>query len=246
MATDYDIYGSYFGHNFEAMAETWERSLERHCPSASVELEQMPYAPKVQYVRKTGPDNLAKLATWRERLHKATRPVLFLDVDMYCRRDLSPVWNRAFDVAYTWRPNENRPVIGGFIAARPTDAAKEFFDAWQCLASTLMMRPVEAWDRMLIRGGLNQACLAKLTQNPPEGCKVKSLSPYEWNLCDECWQDLDESTRLVHCKGDLREHVLGGTTGEYEQIVNEWRENLTPASEALNIGGSPAPADAAG
>lgn len=227
---NYTIYGCYFGAAFEAMAHVWRESLRQHCPTARVELDVIPGAPRIQNVRKSGPDNLAKLAYWTGKIQEATEPVLFLDVDTYCRQDLEPVWEQIgpADIAYTWRPRKERPVIGGFIAARPTDAARLFFHKWLAMATSLIMDPSRAWTQMNVRGGLNQACLSMLTGNPPDGCDVAELSPYVWNLCDEVWGSFDpEACRLVHCKGELRDHVQSGKTqGEYGHFVKEWKRYL--------------------
>jgi len=221
---EYDIFGCYYGHSFELLSKVWKASLEENCPTAGVELDaDMPLAPPVKYERYSAVANVAKLARWRERLYTARRPVLFLDIDTLCRRDLSPVWGREFDVAYTWRP-ARRGVIGGFIAARPSAAARSFFDRWLCRAATLLTRPVELHDLMYEAGGLNQQVLSELVADPPGGARVEKLSPYEWNLCDEVWGDFEPGlTRLVHVKGALREEVLERRLdGENSEIVKEW------------------------
>ena len=227
---EYTIFGAHFGHRLEALREVWRRSIEANCPTASIEIERIPYPPDVKNVMRSAPDNMGKLAAWRRRLQRAEQPILFMDIDTYARQDLEPVWDAIgdADVGYTWRPLEHRPIVGGFIPARPTEGARRFFTEWLIRASELMMNPVDLFDNMVVRGGLLQTCLTELTQDPPDGVKVQELSPYVWNSCDETWKDFDPDVcRMVHCKGDLRHAILAcDRKGEYGELVREWRSYL--------------------
>lgn len=235
MENRYDIFGCYFGVSFEPLALAWRRSVEQNCPDATVEAQQIPGASAIKGIRQTGPDNLAKVARWRERIHDAEKPLLLMDVDTFARGDLEPIFNAmgTADVAYCWRPGR-RPVIGGVVAVKPTKEARQFADTWLCRMATILSRPQTARERMFRDGGLSQTVLNELSSMPT----VRLLDPHEWNACDECWADVDDETRIIHAKGELREHVLSANTGgEYGDLVREWRTYL-PIETAPSPGAS--------
>lgn len=223
---DYKIYSCWYGSTFELLAAAWRASVQEHCPEADVVCEKIDYAPRVHHVRDSGPCNLAKVARWREVLLDSDKPVLFMDVDTYARRPLAPIWDYDFDVAYCWRPG-GRPIIGGVVAARPTPEACAFLTIWVANMAGVMMKPVSAWDRMAVDGGLSQTVMARLSEDPPAGVRLTLLDPYTWNACDEVWSDVNDGTRIVHCKGDLREDVLlGRRDGPHPELVKEWRRYM--------------------
>lgn len=224
----YDVYTCHFGQEFRMLAAVLEQSVKQNCPAATFWQDQMPPPPIVVGVRKSAPNNIAKLVLWRERLMRATRPIALLDTDTFVCRDLAPIWEHDFDVAYCQRPN-TYPIIGGVLFARPTAAAKAFFTEWLCLASRLLLRPLEIDPLMSQYGGLNQYCIWQLTQMPMNTIGLLALTAEEWNCCDQVWHTFDpQKTRIVHLKGRLREELKrghmdpDGPNKDLAPIMAEW------------------------
>ena len=210
-------------------------TVVKYCPNADFRSDRIRKPPAVAQVRQLVPNNLAKICSWKNALDTAVKPIVLCDADTFIVNDIGEIWDRDFDIAYCWRPGP-RPVIGGIIFARPTDAARRFMADWVTLAAQQMLDPQVVECRCRINGGPNQSALHTLTKHDAGYVDLISLPADPWNLCDEVWSEFDENrTKIVHLKGAVREEAFAGKPpeGGWTPIVRRWLEELLEAYDGV-------------
>jgi hypothetical protein len=191
-------------------------SARQHCPSWTHQVEILDPPPStIPGATPAYAANTHKLQWWRDRvaaLPDGTR-VLCLDADMLVLQPLEPLWDLAFDLAYTARVGgtSRLPFNGGFLALRVSPRTRAAMDRyvaenWRMLTDA----PRHAVYRRRF-AGLNQAAFgACLELGAFTDCTVVRLPCPVWNCV--AWETFHPATtRVLHIKSDLRRTVLQGT-----------------------------------
>lgn len=169
-------------------------------------------------------DNSVKLRIWNDHMKKTKRPVIFCDCDMVCLRPAFHAFKVPFDVGVTFRNHVGDPIMnGGIVMARPTQAARDFFQRWLDVNDEMYADEslrAEYKDRWC---GMNQAAFGKLYSEPPVA-KVHEFATREWNAVDSDWGNIDSETVFLHVKGKLRKLVLAGREpfGKFGPAMKAW------------------------
>jgi hypothetical protein len=158
--------------------------------------------------------NTQKMEAWWARVMAEPdgTPVLLMDADTMIVRPLDDIWDRAFDVAYTVKPESERfPFNSGVVFLRVSPRVRAFVQAWRDENRYMLAHPVHHQEWRKRYGGINQAALGQMfTTGVTAGLDVLAIPCQEWNCEDSSWAAFDpEVTRIVHLKGALRQAVLG-------------------------------------
>lgn len=208
----------YFGGGH---ADQWPRlaralawSARQHLPGWTVQVRQLPMPPALDYPNHTDSHiaNTHKLAAWARLVAEAPdgARVALLDADMLILRSLDPVWDLAFDVAYTVRRAAKLPLNAGVMFVRVSPDTRAFLRAWATENERLLWHPTEhrIWRKKY--GGINQASLGLLLERGDHGLQFATLPCLEWNCEDTTWSAFDPAvTRILHIKSALRRTVFG-------------------------------------
>ena len=200
-------------HQYSRLARVLEHTVREHCPGWYVNVTEVePTAVRGPSGTQSHADNSWKLGHWARFVVEAPdgARLLLTDVDMFVTRDLDPLWDVDFDIAYTVRPADCRlPLNGGVVAVRVSPMTRAFMEAWLATDRQFLADPEEhrPWRKKF--GGMNQASFGRMLASPG-GVKFAALPCLEWNCEDSSWVDFDpEVTRIVHVKSALRMAVFG-------------------------------------
>lgn len=224
-APRYRIVGCGFGERLQRLFTAWERSIEANCPGAELVVIEGEKPPRQPDRAATYTDNTYKLHVWREEVERAVRDgvrVACLDMDMVVLGDLSSVWEQmgTADVAVTERPGKYW-LNGGAVYCRPTPAAAAFMDQW-CRVNDALLADLRVLKAAVGRHyGLNQTALVHLLEAGEPCCELVRVPCQQWNCCDQVWAQFDDDVRVLHVKGQLREHLYAFHA--VEKVRPEWR-----------------------
>jgi hypothetical protein len=146
-----------------------------------------------------------------------------IDADTCVLGDLTEIELRAFDVAYTVRPNWARyPLNGGVVFVRGGERARQFFRDWVELDAELQRGDVP--ELLDAYGAIDQAALSHLVNFSTQKARVIALPCAVWNCEDSTWAQFSDHTKILHIKGNLRRCCLGHREpGEtYERVHAAW------------------------
>lgn len=173
-------------------------------------------------------NNRAKMEAWGRVADELTEPTILMDCDMLVRSDLSPAFDNIEHVGLTTRTACQWPINGGVVFLQPTDEARRFLRVWNKLDRKLYTDKAlhHYWRERF--GGMNQAALGLMLTNF-NVAEPQYFPCAEWNACDEDWQHVTDSTRVVHYKGDLRKAALSDAPSQVirddlRPLVEIWRE----------------------
>lgn len=196
--------------NFDRLLAVFRKSVNHHMPDVEVVEYRIP-APErdIERTRKLK-DNSVKLKIWRDHLATATEPVIFADCDMVCLRPAYHAFDLEFDAAFTWHRKKpgKFPMNGGIVMARPTEAARAFFDLWLEINDRMYASPNFHCKWQIKYGGMNQSALGYICETEKFAAKVHEYETQEWNAVDCDWQYLTDETVFLHMKSKLRNMVL--------------------------------------
>lgn len=224
------LYSCYFGGDeWEAMARALRYSATKCCPGWRVDVERIEAPPPGGdpcYVT-----NTAKLARWRDVVWDSPdgERLALVDTDAMILRDLTPVWDRSFDIAYTvTAPKSRLPFNAGVVFVRVGPGTRDLFMRWY-REDDAMMRDRSRHERWRVRfGGINQAALGAIMRDDwPVGLDVVQLPCAEWNCENSTWAAFDPKvTRVVHVKSSLRRSIfgIGASSLALRPLVRIWRE----------------------
>lgn len=158
-----------------------------------------------------------------------------IDADTCVLGDLSEIELRAFDLAYTVRPNWARyPLNGGVVFVRGGELARRFFRDWVEMDAELQKGNVH--ELLDAYGSIDQAALSHLVNFSTQKAHVIALPCAVWNCEDSTWEQFSEQTKILHIKGTLRRCCLGhreaGPT--YERVWSAWAKIEQELSNQLH------------
>lgn len=151
--------------------------------------------------------NTLKLQAWVDYLEQATEPVILTDCDMLMLRPAYHAFDIPFDVAFTGRTEKmkNKPMNGGVMFARPTEAAKLFFREMLRINNEILNRKISS--RYV---GINQPAFLMTYEKykNDSGIKIYEYKTIEWNAVECDWKKINDKTVFLHVKHRLKESVL--------------------------------------
>ena len=224
--------------DYERLYTVFQRSVKKHNPHANLIEKRIPRLNvqnnnNMDYVYLS---NTLKLREWYSHMQSTTSETVFMDCDMLVRGDLSSAFDEEFDIGYTTRTGGVPPytINGGVVFVRPTEAAALFFKNWLELNERMFRERKfhKKWERRY--AGINQPSFGYLLENPLPGVSLRPFPCAQWNACHEDYENIDEDTKAIHCKGLLRNEILAKTkrnTYYYNNIVREWRSYLSEQEE---------------
>lgn len=179
--------------------------------------------------------NTHKLDKWVEIIENADDNLILSDSDMLCRGDLSPGFEKEFDIAYTDKKTKRRlPFNGGVIFIRPTEKALKFVKKWREVNRQMYVNSSFHKRYNNIYGGINQASFGYMLEQKRDIAKLETLPCEIYNNVDIYWNTALQKAKMIHIKGLLRKLVLadgnnttrriGNSRSYLKEIVEEWNK----------------------
>lgn len=229
---------------FERMAQVLEYSVQQNCPTADfVHIKAEPHV-HIKGIPTHCPANAHKKVHWADIVHENPgQEIVLLDCDTLVLGDLQKVFDQhEFDISYTVRNHRVR-INAGVMFVRSTHATRRFFDKWNTHMAKLLSddeRP-KLQNRLRKYAGLDQAALTESLQSIDFPLKTLELPCETYNSVDQTWHKFDESTQVLHIKGQLRrfavlDDVDPAKHPRFSEPMRVWREYARLAFNESNLG----------
>lgn len=231
-------FGEGFAQQYPRMARVLAHTARIHCPAWDVDVQVL----EAPSLRRPGPysegevANVLKMRHWVEAVRRAPdgTGLALVDADTVILRPLEPVWDQAFDVAYTVRTTSRLPLNAGVVFVRTTPNGRAFVDTWMAEAERMADGTTDGiarWREYRRRyGGMSQAAFGAVLESPVAGAtRVLRLNCLEWNCEDTSWRTFDPAvTRIVHVKSELRDAIfnvgpVGPSVRALKPLAMLWR-----------------------
>lgn len=196
---------------YDRLARVWEYSAKKHNPDARVELKEAPPLERDGRRKDSWNYNDYKLQIWVEELKKSDEPTIVMDADMLVIGDMSGMFDQDFDICYTARTKTRSRFAfnGGVLAFRPSAKVFGFLERWAKQDAYMYANPAMHMPFRTRYGGMNQASFGYMLERDKHGLKIVSEPCLKYNLCDEEWHCINDETKAIHIKGNLRRAVFG-------------------------------------
>jgi hypothetical protein len=205
----------YAGEDIYAhLLDVFKYSAGKAMPSVPVDVYEIETPDHYGTCKRGFTSNTAKLEKWVEIIDNASDDILLMDCDMAILRDMGEAWKYDFDIAYTERYNAVCPMNGGVIYVRPNETTREFFRMLRDVNNAMYSDKDFHAPWLKKYAGMNQAAWGFLVECVDHGAKLLALPCVEWNCCDEDWDKINDQTRAIHVKGELRRACMRKIKGE--------------------------------
>lgn len=230
------------GDQYGRLARVLEYTAGVHCPEWAIRVERL-RAPTHYRSALNLPShvtNSQKLEWWAGVVAAAEDGdrVLLIDADMMIVRPLDDVWDRPFDLAYTYRESGRLPLNGGVVFVRVSPATRRFVDRWFAVNQKFLANANDHRHWRTKYAGINQAAFGYMLERERDpDLAIAKLTCHEWNSENTTWAKFDPAvTRIVHLKSGLR-RALFGMPGrpEYKRLIAIWHELEKQATAAATI-----------
>jgi len=175
-----------------------------------------------------------KIEYQKDIVNKTNDNIILSDCDMLMLNSVEDVFNLDFDIAFTTR--ENLFLNTGIIFIKsPGEKIKEFFEKWNEKVNYLYRNPDKLEkNKKRFTNGLNQCSLGLILEEyenkNKKNLKIKYLPSSIYNSCQDTWETLNDETRIVHIKSELRDSLKLVLDGK-ENIENIEPKYLQPIIE---------------
>lgn len=200
---------------YHRMARVLDYTARKHCPEWSIEVKRIANAGHQYGDNHSLASNTHKLDHWNRRIQASQDGdrALLIDGDMMIVRNLDPIWDLEFDVAYTVKKSK-LPFNGGVLFLRVSDRTKRFMQAYWDRNVEFLGNPAKHAPFRSKFAGMNQAAFGSLLEQiePLYRCKLLGVQCAEWNAEQSVWPNYNpELARIVHVKSALRKALFGRT-----------------------------------
>lgn len=217
---------------YARLLAAWENSVKANMPGTEYEkafLDPKDF-PQCRHPRNSYLANSVKLNYWLQRVKEENQDLCLIDGDTVVLKDVSHVFDRDFDIAYTRRTKGIQlPINGGVLFLRPSERVTEFFEKWVLTNNEMLTN--QALHRTYYRkyAGINQASFGYMLENRlrlKHRLEIIELPCSEYNACDRPdWINFGEHVKILHAKSELRLCCLGQVNvKQYQKAVDEWRK----------------------
>lgn len=187
--------------------------------------------------------NTLKLKIWNKDVQEAEDNIILMDSDMLVTDDFTDVFEETFNIGITKRTGyKNIPYNGGIFFIKPTDESKKLFNIFEENNMMLYYNPQLLFEYKRIYAGMNQSAWGYTLENFNTNNKynIKEFPCSIYNACVEDWENINEETKIIHCKGDIRKIIQQLISrGEvykhrqkmylkYKNIIDEWMYYYKP------------------
>lgn len=162
------------------------------------------------------------------------------DIDLMFRKRIDDVFDHQFDIAITIRALKARYNTGLWFY-NPSSAAREFVFNWLLKTEKYTEHFKDNIENVKKYAGIDQFALAcTIWEN--KQANVLTLPCQEWNAEQSTWKHVNEETRVIHIKSQLRNELFGrpqnmkynGVISKGLEIIPECKELAMEAKEWLN------------
>jgi len=209
---------------YARLMKVFKKSVEVNCPGAVVKDIYIEAPRNITYKRGFA-SNTAKLAKWLEAMYEIEdEHLIFIDCDMMVLKEIKDIFNQDFDIACTKRSNSPYKYNGGVVFAKNNERSKAFMKLWLDINNKMLndFKFHSPWRDKY--AGMNQAAFGYIMEKCKYDAKLIEVPCSIWNLCNEDWVRYNDSTRIVHIKGQLRKGCLGlcRTPAHIGRLVELW------------------------
>ncbi len=155
-------------------------------------------------------DRMVAQSQFLENVASEGSDVCFLDTDILINKSFEEIWKKDFDVALTYRKNDQMPINGGFILARNNSRTRGFFK--QCLEIYQGLQPDQKqwWgDQISIAKYIGELSLIDGREYiEVQGLKILLLDCGVYNFTPKTLKAIsNELTEkyVLHFKGDKKQ-----------------------------------------
>jgi hypothetical protein len=205
-----------FNQNFDRLRNVFEYSLKKNNPFIDLEALQVEYPTNTKNLFYAQYQNIYKLHFWNEKIQTTDCPILLIDCDMLCLKDINCLTSLYTDkdILLTSRSYSSVKYNAGVILVRPTQKSKKFFKRWLEESNTFDPKK-DLWKERLknlkikTAQGATQTTLAFLLENEYKNNSFIGEIPCPiWNCTNYEWDRYSKETKFIHIKSELRDFVL--------------------------------------
>lgn len=197
---------------YERLLNVCVASIKKNVPDAEIIIRSEDAPNKINR-KKCFASNTLKLGIWLEEMAKCEigDNIVFSDCDMLYLKSPFDVFEREFDIAYTERPRKTPPVNGGIVFVKNNERSLGLMELWKKINDRMYNDEKFHSKYRTKYAGMNQAAFGWILENPSEHSARMIGVPCEvYNCCNETWHRINDNTRIVHIKGELRESCISG------------------------------------
>jgi hypothetical protein len=220
---------------YKVLNEVFIHSVEKNCPNAEWRYDELD-EPELNGIIKGFVTNTVKLDLWVKELEKCEEgdELVLIDCDMLVLGDISPVFKKDFDVAYTFRTQSKWPMNGGTMFVKVNDRSRAFFYKFLEINNTMLKDKVLHQKYRDVYAGMNQAAFGYILEHHKDIAKLKALPCAIWNVCEHYDQAIKNGAKILHIKGKLRQNIfrdrveddeLKTATLLWKQYYEEYKKN---------------------
>lgn len=212
---------------YDRLLKAWENSVKANTKAdyEIARLNPIDYG-HIQHAKNSYVANSIKLNYWAKKIKEESGNICLIDGDTVVIKDVSEVFDKDFDIAYTRRSvGVNIPINGGLLFVKASDRVHDFFDKWVLTNNEMLSnKSLHAlWYKKY--NGINQASFGYMLEQYKSNLKIIELPGKIYNACDRIdWIQVNDMTKILHVKSELRMACIQNIVPpQYKKAVEIWK-----------------------
>jgi hypothetical protein len=233
-----DVFDFRESNAYALLAQVWECSAKLNNPNAKVILNKRPAPDTHGIPKRCMISNTVKINDWIKIMEQYPDDyIVFMDCDMLVLKDLSPVFEKDFDVAVTKHSIGSLPYNGGVVFVKNTQKAKAFMKLWADVNTKMFKDHTYHAKYIKKYAGMNQAAFGAVINEYTDRfyfdkekhndtqAHVLNIPCSIYNLCRGYWPAVNNDSYVVHIKSELRQACLWDRPSkETEACYKLWKK----------------------
>jgi len=214
---------------YKDLRKIFERSAKAVMPDVNIHIVEIPA------IKRKGLDHHTDTSICFRKSAEAAieigQQAAICDIDLMFRKRIDDIFQFKFDIAITIRALKARYNTGLWFY-NPSSAAREFVFNWLLKTEKYTRQFRDNLENIKKYAGIDQYALAStIWQN--KQANVFTIPCQEWNAEQSTWKHVNEETRVIHLKSQLRNELFGRPQNmKYNGVVSKGLE-IIPECKAL-------------